>query len=132
MIMFEIANRRIRFMLPLPDRNADEFTHKNHSSGKRIPRTPEAAYKEWEQACRQRWRALCLIVKAKLEAVESGITTIEREFLSNILLPDGQTVGDFMLPQIAASYESGGMPKLLPGADRPGVLIRGAWGKGRR
>jgi hypothetical protein len=115
MILFEIENRRIRFTLPLPDKSAEEFTHKNHNSGKRVPRSQEDAYRFWEQACRQRWRALCLIIKAKLEAVETGITTIEREFLNNIMLPDGQTVGDFILPQIEASYSTGKMPPLLPG-----------------
>lgn len=115
MIAFEIANRRIKFTLPLPDRSDERFTHKMHGSGKKIPRSDEESYRVWEKSCRQRWRALGLIIKAKLEAVETGISTIEREFLSNILLPDGQLVGDFLVPQIAVAYESGQMPKMLPG-----------------
>jgi hypothetical protein len=62
---------------------------------------------------RQRWRALLLVVKAKLEAVESGITSFEEEFLAHVVLPDNQTVGDWLLPQVWAAYEDGGMPKLL-------------------
>lgn len=119
-IIFEIAARRIRFILPLPDRKDEKFTHTRRSSGKQVLRAPEAAYKAWEQACRQRWRALALVIKAKLEAVETGITTLEQEFLNNILLPSGETVGEFMLPQIAAAYESGTMPKLLPGIGETG------------
>lgn len=115
LIAFEIKGRRIRFELPLPDRKAEQFTHKNHNSGKKILRDEQESFRVWEQACRQRWRALCLIIKAKLEAVETGITTIEQEFLSNILLPNNQTVGQFILPQIAASYETGKMPPLLLG-----------------
>ena len=35
-----------------------------------------------DQACRQRWRALLLVIKAKLEAVTAGISTVETEFLA--------------------------------------------------
>jgi len=34
--------------------------------------------------------------------------------MANIVLPNGSTVSQFMLPQIAEAYESGQMPKLLP------------------
>lgn len=62
---------------------------------------------------RQRWRALLLVVKAKLEAVESGITTFEEEFLAHIVLPDNRTVGEWLEPQLEAAYNAGGMPRLL-------------------
>ena len=52
--------------------------------------------------------------KAKLEAVESEITTFEEEFLAHILLPDGQTAGDYLLPQLERVYETGKMPTMLP------------------
>ena len=34
--------------------------------------------------------------------------------MANIVLPGGQSVGDYMKPQIAQAYQSGKMPKLLP------------------
>lgn len=92
--------RQVRFHLPLPSRDERRFTH--HSRGWR---TAEAAQREWEQACRQRWRALALVVKAKLEAVESGIASFEDEFLAYIMLPDGQTVGGWIGPQLDAAYD---------------------------
>lgn len=55
-----------------------------------------------------------MIIKAKLEMVYSGDTTFEREFMADILLPDGTTVGEVMVPQLAASYADGAMPSLLP------------------
>lgn len=58
------------------------------------------------------------MIKAKLEAVASSITTFEDEFLSHIVLPDGQTVGRHVKPRIAAAYESGQMTPLLPGPSR--------------
>lgn len=41
----------------------------------KLLRTPEQAVQAWEQATRQCWRALALIMKVKLEAVESGSCT---------------------------------------------------------
>jgi hypothetical protein len=108
-IAFEARGRRIVFNLPMPAKDRREFTH--HSRG---PRTQEAALAAWEQACRQRWRALALAIKAKLEAVDVGITTFEDEFLAHIMLPNGDTVGSWMKPQIALAYERREMPPMLP------------------
>jgi hypothetical protein len=67
-----------------------------------------------EQLEREAWRALVLIVKAKLEVVAMGHSDLQTEFLANIVLPDGSTVADDVLPKIAAAYELGTMPMLLP------------------
>lgn len=109
-IGFRLAGRQIKFLLPMPDKNDTKFTHT--PTGK--SRAENAAFKEWEQACRQKWRALSLVIKAKLEAVEAGIAIFEDEFMANIVLPNGSTVSQFMLPQITEAYESGTMPKMLP------------------
>lgn len=109
MIAFSMEGRQVRFVLPMPDRDEKRFTH--HSKGLR---TPDAALKQWEQACRQRWRALALVIKAKLEAVESGISIFEDEFMANIVLPGGRTVSEEVRPKIAEAYETGKMPPLLP------------------
>lgn len=113
-IGFSLANRQIRFVLPLPDKQDKSFwyTPERHTK-----RTEQQAYNAWEQMCRSRWRALYLIIKAKLEAVESGISTIEREFFYDVVLPDGKTIGEFMAPQLETVYETGQMPSLLPMLD---------------
>ena len=111
-IGFRYSGKMVRFILPLPDPKSDEF-HLTPSGKQR--RTADGAKRAYEQANRQRWRALALIVKAKLEATETGITTFEEEFLSYIVLPDNQTVGEYMLPQVEEAYRSGEMPKMLPG-----------------
>lgn len=74
----------------------------------------KGAVRRWEQACRQRWRALLLVVKAKLEAIETGIATFDGEFMANIVLPGGGTVGDWMTPQIERAYLTGAVPAMLP------------------
>ncbi len=110
MLGFEMDRRQLRFVMALPDLQAAEF--QTTPTGRQ--RTSNAAQEAWEQASRQRWRALALVIKAKLEAVESGIATFEEEFLAHIVLPSGQTVGQWMLPQVEQAYLTGQMPALLP------------------
>lgn len=107
---FECHGLMVRFHLPMPDPTDKAFTH---TPAKNIERSSTQAYEAWEQACRQKWRALSLVVKAKLEAVESGITTFEDEFLAHIVLPGGQTVGQQALPKVREAYASGKNVPLL-------------------
>ncbi len=111
MIGFRMNDKLLRFVLPLPARDDDEF---KYTPVERWEREEKAQQKLWEKACRQRWRALALVVKAKLAAVEAKITTFEEEFLPHIVLPDGSTVSDYMLPQVEQAYAIGKMPPLLP------------------
>lgn len=112
-IMFRARGRNIRFDLPLPSKSEKRFWQT--PSGRKT-RRPEDAEREWEQGCRQRWRALALAVKAKLEVVESGIQSFEEEFMPYILLPDGRTVARHVLPAIERAYATGQMQRLLPAA----------------
>jgi len=99
MVMFEMSSRRVKFLLPMPPKYSSKAT--------------QASIKTYEQLCRTRWRCLALAIKAKLECVESGITTLEQEFMAHIMLPNGQTVGQAMGPQIEQSYRDNKMPHLL-------------------
>lgn len=108
LIGFTMLDRQVKFILPLP--KLDDF---NLTATGRT-RTENSKYEAWEQACRQRWRALKLVIQSKLEAVECGISMFEDEFMANIVLPDGQTVSDFMTPQIEQAYTRGQMPDMLP------------------
>ncbi|MBL4836178.1 MAG: hypothetical protein JKY34_01260 [Kordiimonadaceae bacterium] len=105
---FRMGGRQVKFILPMP--NPADFTR----TLKGKERTNESALKAHEQAIRQKWRAMALVIKAKLEAVESGITEFDDEFMAHIVLPDGSTAGQFMRPQIKLAYEKGDMPALLP------------------
>lgn len=109
-ILFEYNGKRIKFMLTLPDRNDDQF---RLTPERRTTRSVDAQNKAYEQAVRQKWRALALVIKAKLEAVESGISVFEEEFMANIVLPNGQTAAENILPQIDEAYRIGGMPKIM-------------------
>lgn len=110
-IGFVLGGKQVRLVLPLPDQKAREFTH---TPARGISRTPEQQEQAYEQAVRQKWRALALVVKAKLEAVAEGISVFEREFFYDLVLPDGRTVGECVLPRVEESYRSGIVPQLLP------------------
>ena len=104
---FRMGGLPIRMILPLPTEEQFRFTQRNRVT----PQEQKAAY---EQAERQLWRAFLLVIKAKLEAVEAGIITIEDEFLANIVLQDNSTIKDNLLPRLQESIASGRFPLMLP------------------
>lgn len=110
-VEFEINSRRVRFLLPLPSKEDPEIKFSHNGKHERNKGQLEDA---WEQACRQRWRALSLAILAKLEAVESKITTFEEEFLAHLVLPNGKTVGQWAVPAVTTALSNGNMPPLLP------------------
>lgn len=67
-----------------------------------------------DQEQRSALRSLLLVTKAKLEAVASGISIFEDEFMANIVMPDGSLLGSLIRDRIANAYASGTMPNLLP------------------
>lgn len=93
LIAFRMNGRHIRLILPLPNDGTDKA----------------------EKETRRRWRSLTMIIEAKLEACAAGVSVFDDEWMAHIILPDGQTVGQFMRPQIEDAYAKGHMPKLLPG-----------------
>jgi hypothetical protein len=109
LVSFIAHSRRVQFTIALPDPSDYRLT----PSG-RQRRSDLEAERAWEQATRQRWRALALMVKSKLEAVASGIATFEEEFLPYTIVPgpDGTpiTVAELLEPQIAEAYENGSVP----------------------
>lgn len=109
-VMFEAHGRRIKFECPLPDLADREF---KAAVGNQFAKKGEPLQARYEQAVRQRHRALLLSIKAKLESVESKIETFEEAFMAQIVLPDGRTVSEIMTPQIEHSYLTGDMPPLL-------------------
>ncbi len=111
-IAFELHGKQIRFILPLPDISDKKFW-RTPTGRIRMNGSEDAAFRAWEQACRSRWRGLFLNIKAKLEAVEIGITSFEAEFLAHFVLPSGATVGEEMLPRLAEITSKPGTKLLL-------------------
>jgi len=107
-VTFEMKNRRVRFVMSLPAKN-EAVVRINQSS---MTKYSEPAY---QQAVRARWRALLLTIKSKVVSVESGIETFEEAFMGQIVLPNQQTVSEWLKPQLNAAYEGGKMPPMLLG-----------------
>ena len=106
-LMFEYNSLMIQITVPLPEIN--DF--KKTESGRL--RKQNQIIEAHNQAIKQRWRALVLAVKAKLEAVEIGISTIEKEFMAFVIMPDGKQLGEHLIPELKSISSSGKMPKML-------------------
>jgi hypothetical protein len=83
-----------------------------HDGGNRTL-TDTARGQRLAQAHRQRARALLLVIKAKLESVESGVETFDEAFLANVVMPDGKTIAELTTPAIERAYIEGKQPPLL-------------------
>lgn len=106
------AFRMIRFVLPMPEISAfktfEVERHTRYGVRRYTKERTEISQRDaHDQEIRRRWRALSLVIKAKLEAVQSGITTFEEEFLAHIILPGGRTVYEETRAGIHQAYESG-------------------------
>lgn len=110
-VAFKAHGRMIRFLLDLPDPGDREFA----LTPTKQTRSPESRRKAYEGEVRRRWRALALAIKAKLEAVETGIASFEDEFLAYTVLPDGTTVGEHVHAEVDAAWRTGGTPPRLIG-----------------
>lgn len=106
-VQFRAHKRMIRFVLSLPDKNETRFLQ---TPARNRTRSADQALAAWEQECRRSWRALALVIKAKLEAVATEITSFEAEFLAHIVLPDNTTVHQQVGPLIEEAYSKGRIP----------------------
>lgn len=119
-IEFIAKARRVRFDVAFPNPTDKRFTIDPRSGWRR--RTDAAIAAAVEGEIRRLWRALLLAIKAKLEVVESGMAIFEEEFLANIVMPDGRTVGEHVAPKIAQAYATGRAVALLPATGETDVV----------
>ena len=106
-VMFSYSGLSIQISITLPERSEFEITETGRD------RSKSSIESSYNQAIRQRWRALLLAIKAKLEAIECGISTIEEEFMAFIIMPDGMPLSSHILPKLQTMVKTGKMPKLL-------------------
>lgn len=109
-VYFAMRDRRILFRIQLPDR-AD------------VKRTPTGKHRAFdsidralEQETKRRWRALLLVVKAKLESVEGGIETFDQAFLSHFVMADGRTLSEALVPELGVVLGTSDPRRQLPSA----------------
>jgi hypothetical protein len=106
-LLFEIEGGQYRFSIRKP--SLDDVKDQARLDGKDLRYIPDWNAKvagEW----RRRWRAHVLLLKAKLEFIDGGDTTVTRELLPYRVLKGGQTLEEAIL--------AGGLPQLTAGAGR--------------
>lgn len=117
-LAFEHGGVPYRVTLPLPDPDAARFT-KYKQGSVWFDRTENAARELYEKELNRRWRAFGMVIKAKIVAVEEGISTMEAEFIGNLVLKGGRTVAETYSEDLPALAASGQVAHLaLPGAGR--------------
>jgi hypothetical protein len=97
---FKIADRAMRFTIRFP--TIGEMPQKDGRGSALSDAQKQSRVEQWK---RQRGRALMLVIKAKLESVESGIETIEEAFLANVVMANGQTVYERISRPLELEYE---------------------------
>jgi len=109
-VEFVWKGTRVRFTLPRPSREKFVLT----TTG--LQRSDKSVQAALDAEDRRRWRALLLVVRAKVEAVESGISIFEEEFLAFIVMPNEKTVGEILVPRL---HDGTIAKKLLPPHEQP-------------
>jgi hypothetical protein len=94
-ISFAAQKRLVRFALQMPTMEQAQ----KHAHRARDWRSPtRSAQQTWiERETRRRWRCLLLVLKGKLDAVESGISSFDEQFLAHVVGPGNQTVFEMVM-----------------------------------
>lgn len=89
-LMFELGGRSYRLAIAQPTVEDIHRLYPNHRD------TDAKLAAEW----RRRWRATVMLLKMKLEFADGETSTVERELLPYLMLPDGLTVGEALDMQV--------------------------------
>jgi len=103
-VAFAYQGRPVRFDLSLPSQ--DDLSFQVTATGRKR-RNSQAPREAWDRACREKWRSLHLLLKALFVAIEDGLLDFDRAFMHDIVMPDGRTVGQQLLPVVQGAIERG-------------------------
>jgi len=101
--------RVVSFAVKMPKR--EDFNKSRHGY---LP-TADKVDALWQQAIRERWRNLLMVLKGKFVAIESGVETFEEAFLCHLQVPSGGTVGEHVMPRYQQAIANPGSPLLGSG-----------------
>jgi hypothetical protein len=117
LVYFKPERRPIRIAVPLPRKPEPPAPVSRRSWAadydQAVHRRYERAEKSYQQQVRQRWRGLLLLIKAKFEAIASGLEPVDVAFLPYLELPGGGNLGERIVPQIAHAMREGRLPDRL-------------------
>lgn len=109
-VTFQTNDRTVKFRIPMPgpdDPSVRAAAAKIHRAG------VEALDRALEAEQRRRWRALVLVIKARLEAVAEQVETFDEAFLAHIVTDTGRTI----LEELRVIEKSTGQRMLGPVGD---------------
>ena len=107
-LQFMLGGKSFRFFIERPTAQSlyERWKADGDKTARQLQYLPNDAQVDAEW--RRRWRAHVLLIKAKLEFIEGGDTTLEQEFLPYVVMKDGRTVGELI--------NAGGLPLLSSGS----------------
>ncbi len=118
-VAFTIHGAKFRLEIPLPtmaevDKSPKPRQWFSWDEGKRL------AWKRVDlvQRERERWRAVLLLIKSKLEIVRIGLSSVEREFMADLVLPGGQRAEAFFAEAIRRGLEGGDASPMLGAGEK--------------
>jgi hypothetical protein len=111
-VAFVMKERTIRFSVRMPTFSDPNISRT--STGR--PRSVGGMADAFGQEERRLWRAILLVIRGKLESIETGIESLDEAFLPHVVMADGKTVAEHTIPMIRDAIAAGSMSSvpLLP------------------
>ena len=117
-LAFEYNSVGYRIALVLPDPSDPRFTQYMRGSVL-FERTDAEKAKRYEDEVNRKWRAFGMVIKSKIVAMEEGISTMEKEFIGDVILAGGRTLSETYSKELPSLAKSGQVSALaLPGGGR--------------
>ena len=102
-VEFSLGGYPIRIEVPEPDRQAFKtVVVRVKGRQHQRDRSPAQRQASFEQARRERWRALLLMLKARLVLAAMCKQTPDRAFVAELVLPNNELVGASVLAKLEA------------------------------
>lgn len=116
-LAFSMSERQVRFVVEFDPPTHERFAKRRTNQHSWDWATDAQRLQASDQHRRERMRALLLVVKAKLESVDSKVETFEEAFLANVVMPDARTLYEHVREPIKDAYLLGpqSTARLLPG-----------------
>jgi hypothetical protein len=120
-VAFTMKGARFRIELPLP--RPEDAGPERGKEPRGWAYLDPVARERWRterltQLRRERWRALLLLIKSKLEIVRLGLFPLEHEFMANLVLPDGAVVHQVLGEAIRRGLGSSDAPRQLGSGEK--------------